>query len=105
LPIALLGCSALGFEAVYPARPPSAPGEAFADPPPSRIVMHATVTGAALKKSLEEAVPKTGDGTFPFIRGDRKFTWTRGPADVRFTQGRIDVSLHVDANADMPISS
>jgi hypothetical protein len=97
------GCSGEG--AVYPARPPATPGEAIADPTPSRIVLHTTITAAGLRRAIEDGVPKNGDGTFPLMGRDRKFVWTRSPAEVRFNQGRIALDLHVDANADMPIGS
>jgi Domain of unknown function (DUF4403) len=91
--------------AVYPARPPATPGEAIADPTPSRVVMHTTITSAGLKSAIEEGVPQTGEGTFPMLGKERRFTWKRSPATVRFGQGRISLDLHVDANADMPVSS
>ncbi len=96
------GCSG---GALYPSRPPATPGEAIADPTPSRVVMHTTITSAGLRKAIEEGVPQTGEGTFPMLGRERKFTWKRSPATVRFNQGRISLDLHVDANADMPVSS
>lgn len=90
---------------VYPPRPPETPGTPVADPVPSRVVMHTTITGAALTRSLEENVPKTGEGTFPMLGSDRTYTWKRGPVSLRFHQGRLVISMHVDANADMPVSS
>lgn len=112
-PIRLLALSTLvagcfgstGFTAVYPPRPPGSPGAPIADPTPSRIVLHATVTGAGLKTALEEAIPKTGEGTFPLLGGERRYTWKREPLAVRFTGGRIGLDLRVVANIDMPISS
>ncbi len=101
--LALSGCVALGFDGVYPARPPDTPGEAIADPSPSRVVMHTTVTGGALKSQLDKAIPSNGVGTFPFVRGDRQFAWIRKPLDVGFSQGRIVVKLTVDAKADLPL--
>lgn len=98
----LAGCSG---GALYPPRPPSTPGEAIADPTPSRVVMHTTITSAGLRKAIEEGVPKTGEGTFPLLGHDRKFTWKRSDATVRFDRGRVTLDLHVDANADMPVSS
>lgn len=94
-----------GFTALYPPRPSAAPSEAIADPTPSRVVMHATVTADGLKKALEENFPKTGEGTFPLLGSQRKFTWRRDPAQVRFSQGRVVLEMHVAANADMPVSS
>jgi hypothetical protein len=102
-PLVLTACAALGFTAVYPPRPPETPGEAIADPAPSRVVMHATVTGAALKKSIDDALPQMGDGTFPFVRGERKFTWTREPVGVKFDRGRVGVDMKVLAKADLPL--
>ncbi|MBK6460642.1 MAG: DUF4403 family protein [Myxococcales bacterium] len=104
--VATLGLGACGGgEALYPPRPPSTPGEAIADPAPSRVVMHTTVTSAGLAKALDETVPQTGEGTFPMLGKDRRYTWRRGPIGLKFDRGRIGLSLHVDANADLPISS
>jgi hypothetical protein len=97
------GCS--GFDAVYPPRPPAEPGEAIADPAPSRVVLHATVTAEALKKAINESLPETGDGTFPMLGKQRRFTWKRDAVSIKFNQGRVELSLHVLANADMPVSS
>lgn len=58
-----------------------------------------------MSSALEEALPKTGEGTFAFVGGDRKYTYTRSPASVRFGQGRVSIEMHVDANLDMPVSS
>lgn len=98
-----LGCGAA--MPVYPARPAEATAKPVADPTPSRVVMHATITAAALRESLEQAVPTTGQGTFPMLGSDRQYTWKRGNLAVRFHQGRIVIDVHVDANADMPVSS
>jgi hypothetical protein len=97
------GCT--GFTAVYPPRPAEVPGEAIADPTPSRVVMHATITSAGLTSALEAALPATGEGTFPLVGSERKFTWTREAMKVRFTQGRLSIGLHVDAVADLPVSN
>jgi hypothetical protein len=98
------GCSG-GADPLYPSRPPATPGAPIADPTPSRVVLHATITSAALLRALEENVPKTGEGTFPMLGSERTFTWRRSPIGIRFQQGRIGLDLHVDANADMPVSS
>ena len=100
------GCSTVGgvgFSPMYPSRPPATPGDALADPTPSRVVVHATVTSAALKSALEDKLPKTGEGTFPLLGAQRKVTWRREPVELRFTQGRLAVSMHVVATAEMPI--
>jgi Domain of unknown function (DUF4403) len=94
-----------GEGALYPPRPAATPGEAIADPTPSRVVMHTTITAAGLRTAIEEGVPKSGEGTFPMLGRERRFTWKRDAATVRFDRGRIQLDLHVDANADMPVSS
>lgn len=100
------GCfGGAGGGAVYPPRPPATPGEALADPAPSRVVMHTAITSAGMKKAIEEAVPGGSEGTFPLLGRERKYTWTRSPIGVKFDRGRLVLNLHVDANADMPISS
>jgi uncharacterized protein DUF4403 len=100
-----LGVGCAGFSAVYPPRPSDTPGEAIADPTPAKVVMHLTVTSAGLKSALEDNLPQTGEGTFPLLGKDRQFTWKRTPAVLRFTQGRIGLELHVDAVADLPVST
>lgn len=93
------------FTALYPPRPPATPGEPIADPAPSKVVLHTTVTGKAMEGAIEDALPKTGEGSFAMVGGDRKYTYKRGPATVRFNSGRVTIAMHVDANLDMPVSS
>ena len=90
---------------LYPERPSSEPSGPLADPTPSRVVLHATITSKALVQALEENIPRTGSGTFPMLGSERTFTWKRGDVGLRFQQGRIGIDLTVDANADMPIGS
>ncbi len=104
-PLLLAGCLFGGGDALYPPRPAEVPGEAIADPTPSRIVVHSTVTAAGLKRALEDNVPYKGEGTFPLLGSQRKFTWRRSMATVKFDRGRVSIDLHVEANADMPVSS
>lgn len=112
LPVLLAGCFlgggggiGGGGGAVYPPRPPATPGEALADPAPSRVVMHTAVTSAGLKKALEDSIPTGSEGTFPLLGRERKYTWRRSEIAVKFDRGRLVLGLHVDANADMPIGS
>jgi hypothetical protein len=97
------GCTG-AFSALYPPRPPASPGEPIADPAPSKVVLHITVTAKAMEGALDDALPRTGEGTFS-MGGDRKYTYKRGDATVRFGQGRVTIAMHVDANLDMPVSS
>src|SRR5262245_29206456 len=87
--------SCAGLTPIYPPRPPATPGEPIADPTPSRVVVHATITGAALQAALQKNVPETGEGTVPLLGKDRKFTYKRDPIAVRFDRGRIGVDLHL----------
>src|SRR6266852_9554538 len=100
--ILLASCSSL--TPVYPPRPPATPGEPVADPVPSRVVMHATITGAALRQALESAMPVTGDGTVPLMGRERKFSWKRDPLALRFDRGRIGLDVHLVATVELPVS-
>ncbi len=96
-------CSSFG--AVYPPRPPASPGLPVADPAPSRLVTHVTITSAGLRGALDEAVPRTGDGSFALLKSQRHYAWERAPLDVGFAQGRVTVSAHVVATVDLPLKS
>ena len=99
--LTLCGCSTFG--AAYPQRPEPTAGAAQADPPPSRVVVHLTVTGAAIKTALDSALPPEGEGTFPMLGGDRRYTWTRDPVQVSFSQGRIVLDAQVHAKVILPL--
>ncbi|HEX8952805.1 MAG TPA: DUF4403 family protein, partial [Polyangia bacterium] len=93
------GCAG-GTQAVYPPRPPAVPGLAVADPAPSRVVVHATVTSTALKQSLDAQIPKSGSGVFHAVGSDHRYLWSRKPVDVAFASGRIIVRAHVEATVE-----
>ena len=97
--VAAAGCAG-GTQAVYPPRPPAVPGLAVADPAPSRVVVHATVTSAALAKSLDQQIPKNGSGVFHAVGSDHRYLWSRKPPELAFAQGRIIVRAHVDATVE-----
>ncbi len=101
--VAVPACSSFG--AVYPPRPPATAGAPVADPTPSRIVAHVTMTSEGLRAALEDAVPKSGDGTFTLLRSERRYTWTREPLALSFSSGRVVLDTHVHANVDMPVGS
>ena len=63
------GCSTFG--AVYPPRPPGTPGAPVADPSPSRVVAHITVTSGGLRSAMDDAIPKQGDGSFMLLHTQR----------------------------------
>jgi hypothetical protein len=93
------------FGPVYPPRPAPSDGSPIADPPPSRVVVHLTVAGPALRDALDASVPKSGDGAFPLFGGDRRYTWSRDPLDVGFAQGRIVLATKVHASVAVPLRS
>lgn len=99
----LFACTRFG--AVYPSRPGASPGVPVADPIPSRIVAHVSMTGAALRAALEDAVPKTGSGDFTVLKSQRHYTWDRAPLDVSFSQGRIVLDARIHANVALPVGS
>lgn len=103
LALVLTGCSRFG--PVYPSRPSARPSPPVADPSPSRVNAHVSVTGDGLRTSLEDIVPKMGEGSFSVLGSDRKYRWTRDPLDVSFASGRIVVKAHVSSNVEMPVSS
>ena len=100
---ALASCSTFG--AVYPPRPPSANGAPTADPLPSRIVAHVSVTSAGLRSAIDDAVPRTGEGSFALLGTQRKYKWDRKPFEVSFAQGRVILTTSVHTNVDMPVGS
>jgi hypothetical protein len=100
--VATAGC---GFAPVYPPRPPTSGGDPIADPSPSRVVVHTSVSSKAIGRALDDAIPKDGQGTFPLLGSERTYTWRRGAPSVKVGQGRVTIDLHVDAKADLPLSS
>jgi hypothetical protein len=99
----VVSCSRFG--AVYPPRPAPAEGPPIADPAPSRIVAHLSITSAALRAALDDAVPRSGDGTFPLLGAERRYTWERGPFDVGFSQGRLVLKTQVHATVALPMKT
>src|SRR5258706_10784376 len=94
------GC---GTGALYPARPPAVPGEAIAEPSPSRIVVHATVTTAALRDAIDQNVPKRGVGTFQVLGATGRYIWDRLSTAISYQQGHITVQSQVGARVMLPI--
>jgi hypothetical protein len=98
----VVACSRFG--AVYPPRPAASPAPPIADPPPSRIVMHVSVSSAALAGALDDAVPKSGDGDVTLLGSERHYTWERSPLVVSFSQGRLVLDTHVTGHLDMRLT-
>jgi hypothetical protein len=107
-PLALVAFVALAvactrFGAVYPPRPAPSQSPADADPPPSRVVAHLSIASDALRSSIDDAAPRTGDGTFPLLGADRRYTWSREPIDLTFASGRLVLSTKVRASIALPL--
>ena len=93
------------FGPVYPSRPAAKPTPPLADPSPSRVTAHLSVAASELRQSLDDLVPKAGEGSFTVLGSARAYHWTREPLDVSFASGRIVAKTHVSSNVDLPISS
>lgn len=87
--------------ALYPPRPAATPGAPIVEPEPSRVVVHATISGVALSQALDAAIPAVGAGTFPLLGGERRYVWQRQPVEVSFSQGRVRVTAHVMATVEI----
>ncbi len=94
----LVACGSFG--AVYPPRPPATPGAPVADPTPARVVAHVSVTSDALRASLDETVPRSGEGDVALLGGTRHYSWQRENLAVSFSQGRLVLDARVDAKVD-----
>ena len=95
------GCGGPRAFALYPERPAPQTGAPLADPPPSRIVLHATVARAGLERALDEAVPKTGSGTFTLLGGERRYLWQREGFTVAFRAGRLLIDTRAKASVEL----
>jgi hypothetical protein len=97
------GCSRFG--AVYPPRPAPADAPPVADPEPAKVVAHIVVTSDGLRKQLEDAVPRKGDGTIHVLGGDRVYTWERGDLALALSQGRIEITTKVQGTLALPLKT
>jgi Domain of unknown function (DUF4403) len=103
--IGILAASCSRFGPLYPPRPAPSEGVPPAEPMPARVVAHLTVTSAALRQALDDAAPRTGDGTVHFLGSDRPYTWERGPLDVGFSQGRVVLKTTILAKLTVPLKT
>ena len=82
--------------------PPSQTGSApIADPPPSRVVIHATIFRDAIARRLEESMPLQGEGEAAVLAGRKlHYSWKREPFQLRFDRGRILVAVNAIGTAN-----
>lgn len=99
----LVACATVG--PVYPARPPATEAEPVADPDPSRVVVHATITRDGLVQSLDGGFPRSGKGSFSALGSERSYYWRRGKPTVRFADGRVGIAMPVEAEVSLPLTN
>jgi hypothetical protein len=90
---------------VYPPRPAPSQAPADAEAAPSRIVAHLSIASASLRASIDDAAPRSGDGTFPLLGASRRYTWNREPIDLSFAGGRLVLTTKVTASIALPLHS
>jgi hypothetical protein len=103
--VAIASSSCSRFGPVYPPRPSLAGAQLAADPTPARVVAHLAVSSGALRQALDDAAPRTGNGTVHVLGSDRPYTWERGPLDVGFSQGRVILKTPITAHLSVPLKT
>lgn len=83
-------------EAPKAAEPPVVP-----DPPPSRVVLHATILQTALEQQLETAIPKEGADETEVMTRKVPYRWSREPIRLKFDRGRVVLLTKVTGNASL----
>lgn len=102
--LALLSCGGPRLEAqsLQPPVPASNGGRPVSDPPPSRIVIHATIFREALIRKMAESLPRSGEGDAAVMAGQTlHYTWHREPVTLRFDRGRVVVGVKVTGRYNM----
>jgi hypothetical protein len=102
--LALLSCGGprLESQTLQPPPPAANGGRPVSDPPPSRIVIHATIFRDGLAKKMAESLPRTGEGDAQLFGGQTlHYTWSREPLTIRFDRGRIVVGVTVHGRFNM----
>jgi len=100
----LFACTAACGPSLKNIRPPPPSqngGTPIADPPPSRVVIHATIFRDAIRRRLEESLPLQGEGEAPVLAGRKlHYSWKREPFQLRFDRGRILVAVNAIGTAN-----
>ena len=102
--LTLLSCAGPRLESQTLQPPPPAPngGRPVSDPPPSRIVIHATIFREALTKKMAESLPRSGEGDAQLFAGQTlHYTWQREPVTLKFDRGRVVVGVKVNGRFNM----
>ncbi|KFA94017.1 hypothetical protein Q664_05495 [Archangium violaceum Cb vi76] len=102
--LALVSCAGPRIESqtLQPPAPTANGGRPVSDPPPSRIVIHATIFREALLKKMAESLPRSGEGNAQLFAGQTlHYTWQREPLTIKFDRGRVVVSVPVHGRFNM----
>ncbi|WP_375767000.1 DUF4403 family protein [Archangium gephyra] len=102
--LTLLSCAGPRIESqtLQPPPPAANGGRPVSDPPPSRIVIHATIFREALLKKMAESLPRTGEGDAQLFAGQTlHYTWQREPLTIKFDRGRVVVGVKVNGRFNM----
>lgn len=102
--LTFLSCAGPRIESqtLQPPPPAANGGRPVSDPPPSRIVIHATIFREALLKKMAESMPRTGEGDAQLFAGQTlHYTWQREPLTLKFDRGRVLVGVTVNGRFNM----
>ncbi|HEX8825281.1 MAG TPA: DUF4403 family protein [Archangium sp.] len=102
--LTLLSCAGPRIESqtLQPPPPAANGGRPVSDPPPSRIIIHATIFREALTKKMAESLPRTGEGDAQLFAGQTiHYTWQREPVSLKFDRGRVVVGVKVNGRFNM----
>ncbi len=102
--LTLLSCAGPRIESqnLQPPPPAANGGRPVSDPPPSRIVIHATIFREALTKKMAESLPRSGEGDAQLFAGQTlHYTWQREPVTLKFDRGRVVVGVKVNGRFNM----
>src|SRR5579883_109442 len=89
---ALGGCASTGL---HPQAPPRGGLATVPDPTPSRVVVHASLSGAALQQLAEQKLPPSGSGDVSLVGKRVHYRWERKPVEVQFDRGRVLLTTRV----------
>jgi hypothetical protein len=67
--------------------------------------MHLSVANAALQTSLDDALPRSGEGNFQALGSSRRYTWRRESPTVTTAGGRVAVRLPVTLTVPVPLTT
>src|SRR6218665_4182794 len=100
----LLSCGGHRIEPqnLRPSAPAANGGRPVSDPPPSRIVLHATVFREARIRKMPESLPRHAEGDAQVFAGQTvHYTWQREPVTLQFDPTRVVVGVVVNGRFNL----